>query len=188
MYKRIALFSSELLADLSDSQGLNHDVEEQITKVYGDYPSENCHSDKKYLIDNSEYYKGYISDGSVNDTFIGKFKCIICPNKIIINESDLEKHLESKRHKRMVTKWTQQQENARKIRHKFNNDNNLVTKDDSLKEENIEESDGSNLDKSSRMSRKIKKKKVENLSKEQIIARKEKFKRKKERRIARRSE
>lgn len=192
MYKRAALFSSDLLANSSDNQYLRENIEKQIVKVYGDDFSDECDELSKNYSAHSMKSQNIATESIdyVEDDFIGKFKCIICPKKIIINEVDLNKHIKSRQHLNMVEKWKKKQENARKIREKFNIFHNLTAEDDNLDDVNSGDTkalNSSNMLKSN--SRKNKRKlNKSDLPEEQIMARKMKFMRKKERRLARKSQ
>ncbi|OII74246.1 uncharacterized protein cubi_01090 [Cryptosporidium ubiquitum] len=192
MYKRAALFSSDLLANLSDNQYLRENIERQIDKVYGDDFSDECPKlSEKYSVSLLKSQNIAMENiDSVEDKFVGNFKCILCPKKIIINEVDLNKHLKSRQHLNMVEKWQKKQENSRKIREKFNIFHNLTTAQDHLDQVNFEDTKDSCLADTLKSNRKNKRKKSRNkdLSEEQIIARKVKFMRKKERRLARKSQ
>ncbi|CUV05199.1 unnamed protein product [Cryptosporidium hominis] len=190
MYKRVALFSSDLLSNSLNCKYLRENIERQINKVYEDDFSDESpknveeHSDSLLK---SEDIKTESID-SVEYDFIGKFKCILCPKKIIINESDLDKHIKSKQHLNMVEKWQKKQEYARKIREKFNILHNLTDRDKIIDEINPKNTLSPGLTPNKQSNRKNKKRKSSNLSEEQIIAKKMKFARKKERRLARKSQ
>ncbi|EAK89045.1 hypothetical protein [Cryptosporidium parvum Iowa II] len=190
MYKRVALFSSDLLSNSLNCKYLRENIEKQINKVYGDDFSDESpknveeHSDS--LLKNEDIKTESID--SVEYDFIGKFKCILCPKKIIINESDLDKHIKSKQHLNMVEKWQKKQEDARKIREKFNILHNLTDGDKIIDEINPKNALSSGLTPNKQSNRKNKRRKSSNLSEEQIIAKKMKFVRKKERRLARKSQ
>lgn len=192
MFKRIALFSSDLLTDSLDNQYLRENVEKQIDKIYGNDSSDECLEDSEKCsvalkCQNTEIGNNYYTE----DSFVGKYKCILCPKKIIINEVDLDKHIKSRQHLSKVEDWKKKQENARKIRDKFNKLHNLVVENDTLCDINSE--DDENLDLATDIQPKIKRKnkkrrKSSDLTEEQIKARKIKFIRKKERRMARKSQ
>ncbi|KAH8583828.1 C2H2 type zinc-finger [Cryptosporidium sp. chipmunk genotype I] len=191
MYKRVALFSSNLLANSLDCQYLRENIERQIDKVYGDdFSDEYPKKLGKYTdpLLKSPKIKTESTD-SIECDFVGKFKCILCPKKIIINEVDLDKHIKSRKHLSKVEKWQKKQENARKIRERFNTLHNLTDGHNSKDEVSSKTAISSDLSAAPQSNRKIKKKrKSSNLSEEQIIARKIKFMRKKERRLARKSQ
>ncbi|KAK9173591.1 Zinc-finger double-stranded RNA-binding family protein [Cryptosporidium meleagridis] len=190
MYKRVALFSSDLLSNSLNCKYLRGNIEKQINKVYGDdFSDESPNNDREHSesLLKSEDIKTESID-SVDYDFIGKFKCILCPKKIIINESDLDKHIKSKHHLNMVEKWQKKQEYARKIREKFNILNNLTDGDTVTDDINSKSALSSDLTPNKQSNRKNKKRKNSNLSEEQIIAKKMKFMRKKERRLARKSQ
>ncbi|TRY52568.1 Zinc-finger double-stranded RNA-binding [Cryptosporidium tyzzeri] len=190
MYKRVALFSSDLLSSSLNCKYLRENIERQINKVYEDDFSDESpknveeHSDS--LLKNEDIKTESID--SVEYDFIGKFKCILCPKKVIINESDLDKHIKSKQHLNMIEKWQKKQEDARKIREKFNILHNLIDGDKIIDKINPKNALSSGLTPNKQSNRKNKKRKSSNLSEEQIIAKKMKFVRKKERRLARKSQ
>lgn len=192
MYKRIALFSSDLFTNSLDNQYLRENVEKQIDKIYGDDFLDECpeHSEK-YSVSLSSQNTTVGNTDYTEDNFLGKFKCILCPKKIIINEVDLYKHIKSKQHLSKVEDWKKKQESAKKIRDKFNKLHNLVTENDSPRDINSEDDEISDLGTTTQpiIKRKSKKRrKSSDLTEEQITARKIKFIRKKERRIARKSQ
>ncbi|KAJ1607672.1 hypothetical protein OJ253_2251 [Cryptosporidium canis] len=128
MYKRVALFSSDLFVNSLHEQDQLENIENQLDQFceedfsdnhleYSDELSNPLLKNQNTATQNSNY---------TDSDFIGKFKCLICPKKIIINEIDLDKHLKSKQHLSKVDEWEKKQESARRIREKFNILHNLV--------------------------------------------------------------
>ncbi|KAK6589181.1 hypothetical protein RS030_213398 [Cryptosporidium xiaoi] len=186
MYKRIALFSSELFESVSNDPELRDDIEFQMKKVYDDEVEIDEDLESKSFSTNliGNDYSLNSCEYNDDDDFIGKFKCILCPNRVLLNDLDLEKHLKSRNHLKMVKKWDNEQKKAEEIRKKFNQYHGICIYDE-------KESDGytdGNIDAplagTDNIALKPKRRKKDNkLTDEQIKSRKMKFKRKKERRL-----
>ncbi|KAH8741354.1 hypothetical protein FG386_003201 [Cryptosporidium ryanae] len=192
MYKRLALFSSELFENASNDPELMKDVEFQMNKLCDDEVEVDENFEDENFNANSIGDNNYSSNlYESNDNFIGKFKCILCPNKVLLSDLDLEKHLKSKCHLKMIKKWSDKQKESEYIRKKFNQYHGICNYDE--KEIHMRTDDeisvspvgSENLILKSKRRRK---KSSNHLTEEQIKSRKIKFKRKKERRLIRKLE
>lgn len=113
--------------------------------------------------------------------FRGNYFCRLCPERVLISQSDLEKHLVSKAHKKREKQWhTDEQEKAR-IREQFNR--RILHTETSAPET----TEGGDKAKQGALKTK-RKRKIDKLTPQQIKKRKEKFQRKKARRTQRRQQ
>ncbi|PHJ24846.1 c2h2 type zinc-finger protein [Cystoisospora suis] len=155
---------------------------------------------------------------SEETNFRGKFQCKLCPEKIFIFEADLEKHLQSKRHRRREAAWEAEhaaeaedgensaddtaatdvdpgkeqrqvpEKHAEKRKKKEKQIKENSSKSNKKTGKDKKEEDGGEAENRKTRRAKRRKRQVAALTEEEIQKRKEKFQRKKARRMARKQQ